>query len=314
VAVLILGTGGISAELADNLTEVLIVNISTRGKYRVVGKEVVKSQLGGTEKLVLRCLNNRTCVGNVATSLALDLLIVGTLGQFENTWLYNLYFLDAASAAEKKRVHKRVNGDLGALTKSLDTALAELLRPKVKPASVRVIANVDGAKIHLDDRFAGTVPLERDQLEPGTVRVRVEADGYFPVKKTVQLSPGQTLQVRVRLQKIPPREKTWRFHTAWAGVGVAAGAALIAGVTGGLSRKKSGDTQVARLQDLERREKLAATANAFAALAGVAAITSAALFLFGRDGFYRGGKKERQAWLEVSPTRGGAWVGGGVRW
>lgn len=175
-------------------------------------------------------------------------------------------------------------------------------------------ANVAGAKIHLDDRFAGTVPLTRGNLKPGPVRVRVEADGYYVAEKTVTVQAGQTFTARIQLQRIPPRVKTWKFHVAWAGVGVAVGAALIATVTGGLSRKGTGATQVARLDDLDRRKLLANTANAFAAIAGVAAVTSAALFLFARKGFTRGGPKERQTWFELAPTRGGALVGGGVRW
>ncbi len=313
VAVLILGTGGISTELADNLTEVLIVNLSARGKVQVVGKEAVKSRLGGTEKLVLRCINNKTCVGNVATSLALDFLIVGTLGKFEDQWLYNLYYLDASSAAEKKRVHKRVRGDVAALTQSLDAALAELLKPRVKPGTLRVEANVAGAKVHLDDEFAGTVPLKREALKPGPLKVRVEADGYYAAERTVQVQSGQTVVVRVELKRILPRVKTWKFHVAWAGVGVAAGSLVIAAVTGGLSRKVTGATQVARLDDVDRRKRVAGTANAFFVIAGAAAITSAALFLFARKDFYRGGK-ERQAWLELSPLPGGAYVSGGVRW
>lgn len=317
VAVLIVATGGIAVDLADNLTEVLIVNVATRGHFQVVGKEVVKAQLGGTDKQVLRCINNKTCVGNVSTELALDYLIVGTLGKFEDLWLYNLYFIDASSATEKKRVHKRVRGDLSALTKSLDQALAELLRPKPKPARLRVEADVAGATIHVNDQFAGSTPLVRVSDKPGAIRVRVEADGYYGADKTVRLVRGQTVVVKVHLVRIPPRVKTWKFHLAWATLGVALGTGLVAAVTGGLATKKTGATQADRLRDLDRRKNLALVSNLFSGLAGASAITSAALFLFARKGFYRGGKEEQpraKAWFEIAPVRGGAAVTGGLRW
>lgn len=317
VAVLIVATGGVDAELADNLTEVLIVSLAGRGLYQVVGKEAVRGQIGETEKEVLRCINNRTCVGNVSTALALDSLLVGTLGKFEDLWLYNLYFLEASSAAERKRVHRRVAGDLGALTKSLEAALVELLKPRVKPGAVRLQANVPGAKVHIDDEFAGTVPLFRGDLKPGAIRLRVEAGGYFPAEREVRVVEGKTLRITVRLVPVEPRTKTWKFHLAWTTSGAAAGFALVAAVTGALSRRSRSDTQVEAWQDVERRRILATTANAMWALAGLSAVTSAVIFGVFHRGFHRGGASERpsrEPFFQVLPVEGGGAVQGGFRW
>jgi TolB-like protein len=313
VAVLLMQTGVASSDLADNLTEVLLVSLSARGNFQVVGKEVVKNQLGGVEKRVLECVGNRTCVGNVATALALDYLIVGTLGKLESTWMYNLYFIDAASGGERKRVHRRVTGDLAKLTRSLDKSLAELLKPRVKPGVVRVVGNVRGAKVHIDDAFAGTVPLRRAGLKPGTIRLRIEADGYFAAERTVAVVPGKTIVVRVVLVRVPPRKATWKVYLAWSSFGVALAAAAAAGATGGLSRKVRGTTHREQLDDLDRRLNLALVANVMIGVSAAAAVTSAALFIFARKGFYVGGR-ERQGRLSVSPVPGGAYVSGGFRW
>ncbi len=313
VAVLILQTGVTSSELADNLTEMLLTNLSTRGKFQVVGKEVVKNQLGGLEKRVLECVGNRTCVGNVATSLALDFLIVGTLGKLESTWMYNLYFIDAASGGERKRVHRRVTGDLAQLTRSLDKSLTELLKPRVKPGVVRVLGNIRGAKIHMDDAFVGTVPLRRTGLKPGTIRLRIEADGYFFAERTVVVVPGKTIVVRFVLVPVPPRKATWKVYLAWSSFGVSLAAAAAAGATGGLSRKVRGTTQAELLADLDRRRRLALVANVMIGVSAAAALTSAALFIFARKGFYVGGR-ERQGLLSIAPMPGGATVSGGFRW
>jgi len=313
VAVLILQTGVASSELADNLTEVLLVNLSTRGKFLVVGKEVVKNQLGGVEKRVLECVGNRTCVGNVATTLALDYLIVGTLGKLESTWMYNLYFIDAASGGERRRVHRRVTGDMAKLTQSLDKSLVELLKPRVKPGVLRVISNVRGAKVHINDQFAGTVPLRRAGLKPGTVRLRIEADGYYPAERTVAVAPGKTLVIHIFLSRVPPKRATWKVYLAWSSLGVALAAGVAAGATGGLSRRSRGSTQTELLEDLDRRRRLALVANVMIGVGAAAALTSAALFIFARKGFYVGGA-ERQGRVSVSPVPGGAYVSGGFRW
>ena len=313
VAVLILQTGVTSSELADNLTEVLLTNLSTRGKFHVVGKEVVKNQLGGLEKRVLECVGNRTCVGNVATSLALDFLIVGTLGKLESTWMYNLYFIDAASGGERKRVHRRVTGDLAKLIRSLDKSLAELLKPRVKPGVVRVVSNIRGAKVHMDNAFVGTVPLRRAGLKPGTIRLRIEADGYFSAERTVVVAPGKTIVVRVVLIRVPPRRATWRVYLAWSSSGFALAAAVAAGTTGGLSRKVRGTTHAQLLADLDRRRRLVRVANVMIGVSAAAAVTSAALFIFARKRFYVGGR-ERHGRLSITPVPGGATVSGGFRW
>lgn len=316
VAVLILQTGVASSELADNLTEVLLVNLSTRGKFRVVGKEVVKTQLGGVEKRVLECVGNRTCVGNVATQLALDYLIVGTLGKLESTWMYNLYFIDAASGGERKRVHRRVTGDVAKLTQSLDKSLAELLKPRIKPGILRVLGNVPGAKVHIDDQFAGTVPLRRAGLKPGKVRVRIEADGYYSSERTVAVAPGQTMVVRFVLVRVPPRKPTWKLVLAWSAFSVALAAGTSAVATGVLSRKSRGTTQAQLLEDLDRRKKLALVTNVMIGVSAASAVTWAALLIFARKGFYSGGPERAapRTSFRVSPLPGGAYVSGGFRW
>ncbi len=316
VAVLILQTGMRSSELADNLTEVLLVSLSTRGQFQVVGKEVVKTQLGGVEKRVLECVGNRTCVGNVATSLALDYLIVGTLGKLESTWMYNLYFIDAASGGERKRVHRRVKGGLEKLTRSLDRSLAELLKPRVKPGVLLVRGNPSGAKVHIDDQFAGTVPLRRTGLKPGTLRVRVEADGYFPGLRSVTIRAGETTTLDLRLLKVPPRKATWKLYLAWSSLGlsVVAGASAIA--TGVLSGRRRGVTQAELLADLARRTRLARVANAMIGVSAVAGVTWAALLIFAHKGFFSGGREAQgpRVSFGAAPTRGGAYVSGGVKW
>ena len=179
------------------------------------------------------------------------------------------------------------------------------------------MTDVPGATIHVNDQFAGTAPLLRVSPKAATLRLRVEAEGYYATERTVHLLPGKTLVVKVHLVRIPPRVKTWKFHLAWAMFGTALGTGLAAAITGGLSRRTNGATQAERIRDLGRREKLALISNIFSGLAGATALTSAALFLFARKGFYRGGRAERpspRAWFEIAPAPGGATVTGGLRW
>src|SRR5437899_9152232 len=55
LAALILKTGSVDEELADNLTEVLIARLARRGDHEIAGKEELKSKLGIDERAAAEC-------------------------------------------------------------------------------------------------------------------------------------------------------------------------------------------------------------------------------------------------------------------
>src|SRR5258708_5870722 len=58
LAALILKTGSVDEELADNLTEVLISRLARRGDHDISGKEELKSKLGVDDRAAADCMSN----------------------------------------------------------------------------------------------------------------------------------------------------------------------------------------------------------------------------------------------------------------
>lgn len=74
-------------------------------------------------------------------------------------------------------------------------------RAFVPATQILVNTQLSGARASIDG-VAGDVPLVR-KVEPGQHKVRVEADGYFPVEQTVVAVEGRLLPVEIELKPMP---------------------------------------------------------------------------------------------------------------
>lgn len=72
-------------------------------------------------------------------------------------------------------------------------------------ATLQLETDVPGASVFINREYVGTTPLELPGLEPGTTRLRLSADGYDGIERSVDLSAGEnpvTLRFReVRLDE-----------------------------------------------------------------------------------------------------------------
>src|SRR5260370_21979566 len=81
MAALIVKTGNVDEELADNLTEVLIARLARRGDHEIAGKEELKSKLGVDDRASGDCMSSPECLGPVGTELRVPRMVVGQLGR-----------------------------------------------------------------------------------------------------------------------------------------------------------------------------------------------------------------------------------------
>lgn len=88
---------------------------------------------------------------------------------------------------------------------------AEPVTPAPAPPAASTLAtlvlqtDVPGASVFIDRQYVGTTPLTLERLEPGTRQLKLTADGYDGLERTVDLAAGEnplTLRFReVRLDK-----------------------------------------------------------------------------------------------------------------
>lgn len=78
--------------------------------------------------------------------------------------------------------------------------LAIAVRMEPLPAGLSVYSLPEGARVYIDDAYAGATPLDMADLTPGEHRVRVEKEGFDPMARTVALKRGDTASEEFRLK------------------------------------------------------------------------------------------------------------------
>lgn len=67
---------------------------------------------------------------------------------------------------------------------------------------LEVRTDPSGASVYLDGRLRGTTPLEVDGLESGRYQLRVDRDGYYPVRRWIEIDAESTLLLEIDLERI----------------------------------------------------------------------------------------------------------------
>jgi len=286
LAVLILPVEARDAALADDLTEVAIARLAERAEYELAGTLELRRRLraSGAGELPLDCPQQPACLGRVGVVLGARRALVGNVRSVGGGYLVTVAIHDLQTAGVERSFFRSVDGHLESVSRAIQDAVDDLLRPRPAAGQLRVASVPDGATVIVDDRVRGTTPLWIDPLEPGTHHVRIEMSGRFAWRNDLSLAPGQNLAISVNRDQLVPR-RTWTPYAAYGG---AAGAALAFGAAalfGTLARvDPSGRSRGEAQQDLDVRMTYARIANVLLATGGVLAGASAFTFIrFRRD-------------------------------
>ncbi len=287
MAVLVVGSSEKDAELADNVTEMIIAAVAARGS-EVAGKEEFRGRLGvQSEQRAQACLDDVACVGRTAVSLGVRRIVTGNVGtRGGRQFLFSLNLNNVESGKIDNRVFRLVEGTIHDLIKAVRAGTEELFRPKIEPGRVQVNSAPDGARVSIDNAYLGVTPLISGTLLPGLHRVRVESDGRFPWLSQVEVRSGQDLGINLTEANLP-RRRRWPSTAAYTTGTLALAAFATGGFLGVLSQvKPNGDTGAEAKSDLRQKEQFARGAN-IAFIGGAAmAVVSGALFLIFKDDIF----------------------------
>ena len=208
VAVLVLGASEPDAELADNVTEMVIAAVARQGGIEIAGKEEFRERLGVTsEQRAQACLEEVACVGRTAVSLGVRRIVTGTVGRRGPQFLFSLNLHDVEAGKVENRVFRLIEGSLDDLIRAVETGCQELFRPRLEPGRIQVASIPSGARVAVDNAYLGVTPLISGTLLPGPHRVRVEADGRFPWTSQVEVRPGRDLGINLTEANLPRRRR-----------------------------------------------------------------------------------------------------------
>ena len=91
IAVLVVATADKDADLADNLTEVIIAHAAQRGGFEIAGKEEFRARLGvDNDRRAQACLDDISCLGRAGVSLGVRRIVAGSVGTRGKRYLFNL--------------------------------------------------------------------------------------------------------------------------------------------------------------------------------------------------------------------------------
>ncbi|HWE31391.1 MAG TPA: PEGA domain-containing protein [Polyangia bacterium] len=314
LAALILKTGTVDEDLADNLTEVLIGRLARRGDHEIAGKEELKSKLGVDDHAAAECMQNLGCLGRAGTELGVTTMVVGTLGKRGVDYLYNLNLIDISTGQVQNRVFELVaGGKVDSLIAAVQSTADKLFMPKIEPGALRVTSETRGAMVYLDEAFVGSTPMRRDGIEPGMHDLRVEKDGHLGWTKEVEVPAGATMEIKVPLTALPER-KRWPGAFA-ASCAVVAGLAGVAGVVleALANQASTGSTRVDAIADASLRHRESAFGIGFLTATAALATTAAVLtIVYRHDIFGTMARQEKAAKSRVAIAPGGSALM--VRW
>jgi hypothetical protein len=281
MAVLVLSTSESQAELADNVTEVVIGVVARKTGAEVAGKEELRGRLGVTgDRQAGVCVDDLSCLSRAGVSLGVRRVIAGHVGMRGRQYLFNLALNNLESGQVDRRVFRLVDGGVEDLIRAVEEATTELFRPRIEPGRVQIQSEPPGARVSIDHAYLGVTPLMSGTLLPGRHGVRVEAEGRFPWLSEVEVLPGQDLDIKLLPANLPERRR-WPTRLGYGTLGLGAVSLAAGGFLGVLSQlSPSGSTRADIQRDIDQKHGFAVGAN-IAFIAGGALLVASALTFIG---------------------------------
>lgn len=230
-AVLDLKPTGLSPEVAQNLTQVLSVEVKGIEGASVISKSDISAMLQlSAAKMQLGCVDD-ACMTEIGGALGVDWLIAGDAGKVGKIFLVNLRLINVRAGAVENRVTESFSGDEEQLMRAVRHAARGLIGlPRGGNGQMAVTVNQSSANVFIDDASAGVAPLKLVDLTAGLHRVRLARDGCYDWHGDVYVDPTETTSVWGELRERPRPwfQKWWVWTIAGAVVAGGTTAAIIA--------------------------------------------------------------------------------------
>ncbi len=231
LAVLDLTASGVDQSLADNLTAVLVTELSKLRVIEVISRQDIRQMLTHEQdKIALGC-DDASCLAEIGGALGAGLLASGTVGRIGRSYSLALQLIDIRNAKVVNRV-QRTAEDEQALLSLTGAAARRLLAPVLgQRAGVLVLRiSEEGADVSIDDSLRGTSPIAALELPAGPHLVRVNKKGFVGWARDIEIRPEQSETIEVTL--LPSRafvtdyEERNRGMRTWAWITTGAAAAF----------------------------------------------------------------------------------------
>jgi TolB-like protein len=222
-AVLDLKPFDVKPGLAKSLTQLLSLELKKFKGLSVISRDEIKTMLRyESEKQVLQCKDDTSCLVEIGGALGVDFLVSGSIGKLGDTYVLSLKLMDINEAKVVQRVAESFKGAEAHLPQALRFATWALLgKPLNGVGKLKVQANVDEGKFSLNGKPARAFPLKAPlpPLPVGKHRVNLISEGFFPLYQEAYVEPRRTTDLNLAMSALPkPWYKKWWTWTIIGGV------------------------------------------------------------------------------------------------
>jgi hypothetical protein len=216
-AVFDLAPSGVPKEVADNLAQILSVEIKRIEGASVISRDDMTAMLRlEQDKAFLGCSDDTSCIAEIGGALGVDKLVVGHVGKIKDSYVVSLRLIDPREARVDSRITESFRGDEDQLIRAVRHAGRKLLGVgSGAVGKLAVSSSEEEAEVFLDDQKHGELPMAPiADLRVGRHTLRVSKGGYFDFYSDVYVDPHETSAVWAQMDERPARwYQTWWFWT-----------------------------------------------------------------------------------------------------
>ena len=230
IAVMDFTSSGLEKEIAETLTDVVTVELKQFENLTIISRKEISAMLSFEGyKQQVGCEGD-TCFAEIGAALGVGYLVVGHVGQVEDTYIITMKVMNIRKARIIGREQEHFVGPADGLLPAARFTMRRVFGTPYKGQGLlKLSINQDEAAVSLNGDDMGLTPELKlpDALESGKYRVEVSKEDFYPMARDVYIEPARQTQVQLILLEEPLEWwETWWF---WTTVGVVVAGAVTTG-------------------------------------------------------------------------------------
>ena len=212
---------------AQSLSAVLAAELATlsRNRYRVISRNELQNMLvQKVEAQQLGCVEP-SCLADIGRLAAADFMVTSSVGKVGEEWVLAIELIDVGAGHVLRRQTVTWKGEPAGLVEVCRPLVVRLIEGSAAAAyngGLQILANEEGAIVHINDKEAGVTPIDLyPDLAIGRHRVSITKDGFLGFTQDVVVHRNETTLLQAELvdeDSLKPWYQKWWVWTAASAV------------------------------------------------------------------------------------------------
>lgn len=211
VAILPLGSLGISSAMMANLENLLLRSVDTiEAVSAIAPMELQVALQNPRHRALAQCEAGQACAVKHGRLVGADAVVFGSIGALGQNFSLNLRLVDVDTGKELARRQTDISGNRDLLIPEIRLAAYRLVAPDKIVGALWVQLEEAGIEVEIDGRVVATTLLERpiEGLAAGRHVVVLRRNGTSVLRKTLEVRPFETTRLKITLEETAPAQDT----------------------------------------------------------------------------------------------------------